>query len=199
GRNDVFGAFNGNVRVYGISSSRTAAIGAGTNTWEMPMGTLFHDARTQIIYLAGEVGTAGKINALALNVMGAPGQTMSNWTIRLKHTPLSSYSPPEWHTNGWTVVYRHDETIGAIGWNTFFFDQPFDYDGTNNLMVDLSFDNSTYTSDGLCAVFPTELSRSVFFQTDGGFGNPIAWSGTNGPPPRPAKRVPQVELSVEDF
>jgi uncharacterized repeat protein (TIGR01451 family) len=199
GRDQVFGGFNGSVRVYGISSTRGASIGAGTNTWEMPMGTLFHDARTQVIYLASEVGAAGKINALALNVVGAPGQTMSNWTIRVKHTPLDGYSVPQWQTNDWTVVYRHDEVIETVGWNTFFFDQPFDFDGTNNLMMDLSFDNSTYSSDGLCAAYPTELNRSVFFQTDSAFGDPITWSGTNAPPPGVAKRAPQVRFAVENF
>jgi len=163
------------------------------------MGTLFHDARTQIIYLADEVGAPGKINALALNVTAAPGQTMSNWMIRLKHTALSNYATAAWETNDWTVVYRHDETIPGIGWNTFFFDQPFDYDGTNNLMVDLSFDNSTYTGDGLCASVPTELNRSLFFQTDGAFGDPATWSGTTQPPPLAAKRVPQARFTVETF
>ena len=103
------------------------------------MGTFFHDACTQVIYLADEIGAAGKINALALNVTTAPGQTLSNWTIRIKHTPLASYTRATWDDGGWTVAYRHHEAIQGIGWVTFFFDQPFDYNGTDNLLVDLSY------------------------------------------------------------
>src|SRR6185436_3767341 len=107
------------------------------------------DSRSQIIYLAGEVGGAGKINALSLFVSAVPGQTMSNWTIRMKHTGLSSYTKPAWESDGWTTTYQKNEAVAEEGWVTFYFSTPFDYDGTNNLLVDFSFNNRSYTSDGL--------------------------------------------------
>lgn len=198
GRGDLYVPFNGSVRVLAVSASRATEVGPGTNQWEAPMGTFFHDARTQIIYRSDEIGTAGKINALALNVTIAPGQTLSNWTIRLKHTPLANYSRRAWEDGGWTIVYRHHEAIQGVGWVTFFFDQPFDYNGVDNLLVDLSFDNSTYSSDGLCAAFTAAASRSLTFQTDSAFGNPLDWSGS-APLPELSRRVPQARFTIENF
>jgi uncharacterized repeat protein (TIGR01451 family) len=198
GRDDLYTGFNGVVRIAAVSASRGTEIGAGTNRWEAPMGTFYHDSRTQTIYLADEIGAAGKINALALNVMTAPGQTMSNWTIRLKHTPLDRYSERAWENTGWTVVHRHHEAIQGVGWVTFFFDQPFDYNGTDNLLVDLSFDNSSYSTDGLCAAFTAPASRSLRFETDSAFGDPLDWSGS-APRPELSRLVPQVRLTIENF
>jgi hypothetical protein len=198
GRDDVYTPFNGMVRIAGVSASRTAEVGPGTNRWEFPMATLFHDARTQVIYLSNEIGAAGKIDALALNIMTAPGQTLSNWTIRLKHTPQDRYVGGAWEDAGWTVAYRHHEAIQGTGWATFFFDQPFDYNGVDNLLVDLSFDNATYSADGFCAAFTAPVSRSLTFQTDGAFGDPLDWSGKT-PPPLGSRRVPQARFTIDNF
>jgi uncharacterized repeat protein (TIGR01451 family) len=198
GRDDLYPGFNGMVRIAGVSASRATEVGPGTNKWELPMGTLFHDARSQIIYLASEIGAAGKINGLALNVTAAPGQTMSNWTIRVKHTARSSYSAAAWDDGGWTVAYRHHETIQGVGWVTFFFDQPFDYNGTNNLLVDLSFDNSSYSTDGTCAASTAALHRSLTFVTDSAFGDPLDWAG-NVPRPELSRMVPQARFTIESF
>ncbi|MBU1616102.1 C10 family peptidase, partial [bacterium] len=59
--------------------------------WEYPMSTYYHDARTQTICLSNEIGPACRITSLALDVIIVPGQTMEAWTIRMKHTSLSSY------------------------------------------------------------------------------------------------------------
>ncbi|MCI0744941.1 MAG: hypothetical protein L0Y58_06005 [Verrucomicrobia subdivision 3 bacterium] len=198
GRNSIFPDFNGSVRINAISARRDASIGSGTNRWEMPMGTLYHDARLQALYLAEEIGAPGKINALALNVVIPPGQTMSNWTIRLQPTDLTSFSRATWESAGWTVVYRHHETIQNTNWVTFVFDQPFDYDGVSNLLVDLSFDNSSYTTDGEVAGVVTDVPRSIHFQTDSAFGDPLAWTGMT-PPPLLERRIPQARFTIENF
>ena len=179
----------------GLAGSRKATFGAGTNIWEKPMGTEFHDARTQIIYMV-ELGGAGLISALALDVTTPPGQTLSNWTIRLKHTGLASYAQPAWESGGWTTVYRQHENIAVTGWTMFFFDTPFAYNGSNNLMVDLSFNNSAYTTDGLCRVSPTPQSRTVYLRTDSAFGDPLAWGGTT-PPPSVARQAPHIRFLLE--
>jgi uncharacterized repeat protein (TIGR01451 family) len=198
GRGDIFHDFNGTVRVSAISASRLTGIGEGTNTSEFPMGTFYHDSRAQVIYLANEIGAAGKINALSLNILAAPGQTLSNWTIRLKHTGNAAYAAAAWETNDWTMVYQNDETIQGTGWTTFFFDQPFSYDGTNNLLVDISFDNDTYTIDGICASFVASANRAVSFQTDGAFGDPLRWAAAS-PPGALTRELPQIRFTIENF
>ena len=195
--NHTVSNFAGGVTLQGVAGGREAAVGSGTNAWPQPMGALYHDARTQVIYLAGELGGAGRISALSLFVSTPPGQTLSNWTIRLKPTALNTYAQPAWETNGWTTVYQRHEIVAEDGWVTFFFDAPFAHDGTNNLLADFSFNNSSYTSDGACRYFTASQPRAIYLQTDSAFGDPLAWSGTTRPPPTPTNRVPVIRFIIE--
>ena len=175
----------------------TVTIGDGTGTWNHPMSTYFHDARTQVIYLDSELGSAGEINSLSLDVSDIPGQTMNNFTIRMKHTGMDSYgSSPSWEGSGWTVVYQNNESIGSTGWVTFDFSTSFDYNGTDNLMVDISFNNSSYSSDGYCRVTEPGGDRALHYRTDSYFGDPLAWSGTSDPTPASSTYVPNIKLEI---
>ena len=60
-----------------VKSCFVEAIGTSTGTWDFPLHTYYHDCRTQTIYLAGEIGRAGNISALALNVTAIPQQAMN--------------------------------------------------------------------------------------------------------------------------
>jgi len=66
--------------------------GQRTTAWFYPMCTSYHDSRTQVIYPANAFGGPCMITSMALNVTTVPGQVMSNWTIRLKHTALTNYA-----------------------------------------------------------------------------------------------------------
>jgi len=189
--------FNGGVTVRGVADSREVTAGAGTNEWEFPLGALYHDARTQVIYPPEELGGRGKLNALALQIASTPGQTLSNWTIRLKHTRATNYTQAAWESAGWTIVHQNHETIETAGWVTFLFTAPFDYDGTNSLLVDFSFNNSTYSVNGLCRSTAAPQRRSVYFQTDSAFGDPLNWSGATAPPPLMSPRVPNARFLME--
>jgi uncharacterized repeat protein (TIGR01451 family) len=196
-QNNVVASFTGEASLRGLARTGEITIGNETNAWQFPLATLFHDARTQVIYLADEMGGAGALNGLSLFVLATPGQTLSNWTIRLRHTPGAGYGTPAWEAGAWTTVYQRDETIRTDGWVNFPFDQPFIYDGTNHLMVDFSYDNATYTEDGLCACSETAERRTVFFQTDSAFGDPLNWTGSASPPPSLTNRAPNIRWSFE--
>jgi uncharacterized repeat protein (TIGR01451 family) len=189
--------FNGSVTVRGVADSREITAGAGTNEWEFPLGALYHDARTQVIYPPGELGGPGKINALALQVASLPGQTLSNWTIRLKHTAATSHTTAAWEPHGWRTAHRNDETLQAAGWVTFLFAEPFDYDGTNSLMVDFSFNNGTYSMNGRCRSTAAGQRRSLYFQTDSAFGDPLEWSSATTPPPLVSELAPNARFLIE--
>ena len=191
--------FNGQVFVQAVANSRDASIGNGTNLWGQPLGTFFHDSRAQVIYRPEEIGTAGQITALALHIVSLPGQSLSNWTIRLQHSVLRSYGlAPAWETNGWATVYRSDESLLATGWVAFVFASPFAYNGTDALLVDFSFNNGSYSVDGMCRSSLTADRRSISAQTDSAFGDPLLWNGTNRPAPVAANRIPNMRLTLED-
>jgi hypothetical protein len=175
-------------------------VGAGTGNWSFPLYTNYHDARTQVIYLASEIGQAGTITALALDVTSIPGQVMNNFTIRMKPTSLNSYSTYAWEgpASGWVTVYQNNEPRGATGWRTFTLTTPFVYNGTDNLMVDFSFNNSSYTSSGASRATDTGANRSLYYYTDSGYGNnPLNWSGTTNPAPLVSTTIPNLRFAFD--
>lgn len=169
-------------------------IGNGSLTWDFPLYTYFHDSRTQVIYLASEIGGRGRITSLALNVMSLPGQPLNNWTIRMKHTSLNEYATAAFEADGWTVVYQANEPVGSTGWRIFDFSTPFEYDGSSNLMIDFSHNNSSYTIEGHCAASQSGGIRSAYAFTDSGRGDPLTWSGTTSV--FSSSYVPDLQLSV---
>ncbi|MBN1764987.1 MAG: C10 family peptidase [Sedimentisphaerales bacterium] len=142
---------------------------------QWPMMTSYHDSRTQVIYLAAEIGEAKTITHLALNIFQAPGQTLNNWTIRMKHTSLNEYPIARLESDGWTMVYQANESAAPIGWRYFAFQTPFAYNGTDNLMIDFSHNNSYYSTDGLCYVSETYDTRVALNFSDSTDGDPLDW------------------------
>jgi len=171
--------------------------GTGTGTWDYPLHTYYHDARTQVIYPASELGGAGAFKSLSLYVTTLPGQAMNTWTIRIKPTTLSSYSTYSWEgaSSGWTTVYQANTTISSTGWVTFAFATPYSYNGADNLMVDFSFNNASWTSSGSVRYTSSSNIRAIYAYTDSGYGDPLAWSGTSSPTPHASTYVPNLRLS----
>ncbi len=179
----------------GYNNSESVTIGTGTYSWEYPIHTYYHDSRTQVIYLAEEIGSAGTITALALNIDAAPDQTLENWTIRMKHTDMSEYDNYSFDSTGWTVVYRNDVTA-VTGWQTFEFQTPFEYNGTSNLLVDFSYNNDSYTQTGYCKSTRSNFMRSVYACSDSQHGDPLVWSSANSPTMHCSNNVPNVKLMI---
>jgi hypothetical protein len=172
-------------------------IGTGTSSWYFPLFTYFHDARTQTIYLASELGGSCRITGLALYVTQLPGQTMNNFTIRMKHTDMSAYGDsPNWESSDWTTVYQANQNITATGWVQFDFTNNFEYNGSQNLIVDISFNNNSWTYEGYCWYSVPGGTRTIYYYTDSGYGDPLAWSGGT-PAPYSSDYVPNIKLTVE--
>ena len=190
-------AFGGSVSLGGLTN-RSAAIGTGTSAADTPLKTTYDDVRTGAIYLTNEVGRAGWITALALNVSAVPGQTLKNWTLRLKHTALPSYaSNSKWDSTVWTTVYQKDVTVTATGWVTFAFAMPFYYNGTSNLMVDFSFNYTNHSSRaGSCVCTSVSSNRRLDGAVNGTtYGDPLNWSGAK-PASSVSAAMPNLRLLV---
>jgi uncharacterized repeat protein (TIGR01451 family) len=147
----------------------------GTTPSTTPLGTFYQDARSQVVYLASELGGPLQVSALSLDIITPPAQTLSNWTIRMKQTTESTSSL--WQTDGWQIVFQDDVTISADGWVTFPFENSFAYDGIKNLLIDFSFNNNSSSFDGQCRAFESLQPRTLVFRSDSSNGNPLSWSG----------------------
>jgi hypothetical protein len=162
-----------------------------------PLDTLYHDHRAQVIYLQSEIGDAKTITDLAINIYTAPGQTMNNWTIRMKHTTMSQYvGYPELEPTGtgWTIVYQNSEPATPIGWRNFSFQTPFEYNGTDNLLIDFSFNNTSSSSNGRCFLSDSAATRVVFASSNSAYGDPLDWEMYYSPGVSTSTGVPNLKL-----
>jgi hypothetical protein len=171
-----------------------STIGSGTSTWTYPISTFSHDRRTQTIYLPEEIGGDGRITSLALNVSQIPGQTLGNWTIRMKHTSMRSYASALWESTGWTTVYQADEVISSTGWVAFPFSTPYEYNGVDGLMVDFSFDNSNWHVGGSTFFSSPGGNRSLCLSTDSYYGN--LCHGREEVDSKMSPNVPNIQLTL---
>jgi len=159
-----------------------------------PLRTSYHDARTQVIYLSSNIGSAKKITDLAVDIYQAPGQVLNNWTIRMKHTTKSSYTSSFFETAGWITVYQGSEQPTPIGWRYFHLQAPFEYNGTSNLLIDFTFNNTSGSTDGYCMVSDVGATRVAMSWANSTHGNPLSWTDANTPGIYTAKGVPNIKL-----
>lgn len=171
-------------------------IGTSTTTTNNLLRTTYRTAHSQVIYLASEIGAPYIINGLALDLAQVPGSVMNNFTIRIKHTGLQQFPvTPSWDIINWTVVYQNNENIVNTGWKQFDFIRPFLYDGTQNILVDFSFSNSTSSGwDGFCK-FSLRNYRAVYCAVNNNYGDPLTWVGTS-PSAQRSTYVPNIKLIV---
>jgi hypothetical protein len=153
-------------------TSNTLTVGNGTGTSVTPYGTYYMDEKVQYIITKSELMAAGYssvnsiIKSLAFNVASASTQVMNGFTIKLKHTTNTSFSSTSFLTNtGMTTVYSAN-TIASVGWKTHSFTTPFTYNGTDNLLVEICFDNSAYSTDSKAYYTATSTYNTLYLRSD---------------------------------
>lgn len=196
GNGAVLTRFAEPVTVRAFTQPRVATPEGLSNAWAFPLRSFFHDARGQFLYLPTELGAAGLLTELSLPVETLPGQILRHFTLRLKQVPELELKVRDWESEGWTNVLSADLAISEFGLLRFPVDPPFTYDGIRGVMVDISFDNDFYTSDGLCTAVETDGFRGRVFETDSAFGSPLQWEGS-WPPAALTNRVPRFEFAIE--
>jgi len=183
GARDAFGnaimSFSGTANVSALVQTRTDAIGTGIGDESQVLDPSFTHSRTQILIRSTSLAGAGRVCNLALELLGAPTRPYDDLTVRLKHTS-QSFASTSWDDSGWTVVRSGAWLPAGAGWVTIPFQTPFDYDGTSNLLVDVSFANDSPAAPVLCR--GTYVSGAFAFYAgtnDTSYGPPTTWSGTS--------------------
>lgn len=104
--------------------------------------TNHRSAKTQLLYFASELSgagmSAGEIDALQLNAYNAADAGFLR--VRMKAVTESNLDPAYPALDGFTEVYFSDYSF-VSGDNRIQFYQPFDWDGTSNILVEFSFTN----------------------------------------------------------
>ncbi len=171
---------------------RTIGTVNAANVTPVIYNTAFHDSRATMLFTAAELGPAKWIGALAFTLGTPGGQSMLGFTVRVKTTALTTLEGAAWDATGWTAVFSATQTSTAVAMP---FVQPFYHDGVSNLLVDISFNNTTASSAGSVLFGTTTATSRVMSGTsNSAHGVPSAWTAATGPAPQFSTQLPLLSL-----
>jgi hypothetical protein len=128
-------------------------IGAGLHQINAPFQTSKGMAKSQFLWKASELInagiSAGNISSIKLKINNA-GTTANYLRIKIKSTSDTILSASTPHLSGFTEVYFAN-TILINGQNEFNFYNNFNWNGTDNIIIEFSFENNTTSNDALIA------------------------------------------------
>ncbi|MGM0647146.1 MAG: GEVED domain-containing protein, partial [Bacteroidota bacterium] len=171
----------------------TIEIGTGTNSASYPFYTFYHDSRTQILITASELQAqgagSGVIDQIGFDVISAASQVMNGFNIEVKHTNLTTLDNLSAFVNsGWTNVYSGTYTVPGTGWQNIDFQNSFSWNGTSNILINICFDNTSYTSN--TTVNSTAAAGMTYHDyTDGGAGCSLSSGSIQSDRPNVSLRI----------
>lgn len=123
-------------------------IGAGSQTGTgvayNPTQGGYGGLKGQYLFTAAELRNAGiragNMTSLALDIT-SPGATLNGFAIQIGTTTFTTFATPDIQ-GGLTTVYPSTTFVPATGLNTFNFSTPFNWDGTSNIIVSISWSNN---------------------------------------------------------
>lgn len=132
-------------------SLTSGTVGSGSVSINQVAGASAPDSRTQILIRASELTSAGinpgNITGLAFDAASA-GSMLHQLTLSMRHTAQTALSTMAIESTGFTKVYQANTTF-TTGTNTLQFTTPFLWNGTDNLLLDVVYDNSAIGTDNL--------------------------------------------------
>lgn len=104
--------------------------------------------KIQLLYTLTELQNAGlsasALSGIKLNALKIGGE-LKNFKLKIKQTTKTELSTSSPEFNGFTQVFFND-VQPSIGENFFKFYTNFDWDGTSNLILEISFDDAQNTT-----------------------------------------------------
>ena len=140
-----------------LISGTGATATTGTNV--TPFKTFWMDGRSQYIIYPDELQTLlgsnapSLISAVAFNVGTAAAAGMNDFTVKAGNVatiPTTGFIT----STGFTTVYNNTLYNTTPGWNLYNFTTPVLWDGVSNLVIEVCYDNTAWTTNS-----------SVFFET----------------------------------
>lgn len=150
---------------FASQAQETVTIGEGTSTtYVTPFNSLWGYSFVEQIYLASEIGTDGNITAVRFQQTTSTSQT-NNITLYMKNVTRSTFSSSSDYesVSASDIVYTGSVTF-ASGWVEIQLDQPFEYDGSSNLLVAMHEYTPGYSS--IYFNYTEATDRVVTFHSD---------------------------------
>lgn len=123
-------------------------IGTGTIKDLYPIDPYYGYSYTQNIYLASEIGYAGQITKIKYYFAGSDLSKAKDWVVYMGHTTKTSFTS----TTDWipvaqlTEVFNGSITWAANSWIEITLTTPFNYNGTDNLVIAVDENTPQYNS-----------------------------------------------------
>ena len=162
--------------VFTTPSEEDVTIGSGTSTNQfIPTYNYYDFSLTQQIYTKAEVGEAGRITHIAFYVSANPNQRTLD--IYMSHTSKNNFSSTsDWvaQSTSYRVVQGY-QTFGQTGWNVIPLDTPFEYNGTDNLLITVDDNSNSWVSSNTSFyVYSTGANRAHYTYQDDTDYNPAS-------------------------
>ncbi len=154
--------------------SNSASLGTDTlvnsNTgYPAIYGNWYWGAKHQIIYRASELNAMGMtgssmINSIAFDVASIVGtSTYSNFTISMGCTPDTSADT--WKTGLSLALAPVTHTV-VVGQNVHTLSNPYIWNGTDNLVVEICFNNSGFTNNSAIKYTTSAFNSVRYYRAD---------------------------------
>jgi hypothetical protein len=134
----------------GVSTLTLSAFGDAGN----PYNHWYGGQKEQYIFTAAELTaaglTSGNITAVSFDVVTATTLSMANFSMTAGHTTQGS-ATQNLITTGLNTVYFNASQNVTAGINNYVFSTPFNWNGTDNMVVSLSWSNVNSGSTALTA------------------------------------------------
>jgi len=161
------------------SKSQSITLGTGTavnaTNASSPVNIWFRRCVSQTVYTVAELNAAGingpaTIRQLGYYITQAPIYAIPDYQISIKHTGVPNANPNL--EGGYTVVkngFTYQPTAG--GWDMINLDNPFVWNGTQNLVVRICWSqvSPNYDASGQCRIYNT--TNGYKYRWDDNAGN----------------------------
>jgi hypothetical protein len=146
----------------------------GSNTtfsYPTPFGNYWWGAKQQFLYTAAELTaagfTAGTINSLAFDVTTPATTTLTDYAISMKNTTVTALTTT--FETGLTQVYFNaaytPSALTGFANNTINL-TPFNWDGTSNVVIDICFNNGSFTTNAVATWTTAFTGAAHFYNAD---------------------------------
>jgi hypothetical protein len=163
-------------------TTATVGVSNGTSTdIHTPFSTYWEDGRHQYLLTAAELSAAGlgvgNMRSLAFNVASWNGLVMNGFNIRMANVSTTNLTST-FQAPSFTTVFSGNYSVPGTGWRTFNFSTNFAWNGTSNVLVEVCFNNTSYSSSSQVNITNTGHASTTYRYADGQTGCTMTGTGT---------------------
>lgn len=155
----LFGTISLNAQTYNVVGSGTTTNGA--SDYPTPFGNWYYGNKEQFFVSAAEISASGVsannyIYSIGFNVINKNSvPILNNYTLKLYTTTSTNPLSGSWVTTGLVASSVQGNFTVGLGWNNLVLGTPYQWNGTDNFVIEICSSNSGWTSSGNASVANT--------------------------------------------